>query len=84
MTIRRCKLTEIAQIERGTPGKIYPAGTVYIQVSASNGQVGMTKTPQAIEARYAAIIPQINLIPAYFKIAVERAVPEFMAKTKQQ
>lgn len=76
----RYKLPDIADIERPKKDKVYPAGTVCIQVSASHGQVHRLKKAGTIESKYAVVIPKISIIPAYFQIAIENMMPEFTAK----
>lgn len=74
------RLTDIAEI--GRPGKdtVYPAGTVYIQVSASNGQVGRLKKPGTIEGKYVAVRPRIAIVPEYLELAIKEAMPRFRAR----
>lgn len=80
--ITRYKLTDIAIVERAQRGRVYPEGTVYIQVSATNGQVHQLKQSGTIENKYAIIIPKEYIYPPYFYIAVSRAVPNFLARYK--
>lgn len=77
---RRYKLTDIANVERARNGIIYPKWTTYIQVSATHGQVHQLQKVGTIETKYATIIPKIDIYMPYFKIALERCVPEFLAK----
>lgn len=77
---RRYKLTDIANVERARNGIIYPKWTTYIQVSATQGQVHQLQKVGTIETKYATIIPKIDIYMPYFKIALERCVPEFLAK----
>lgn len=73
-------LTEIAKVERARNGEVYKAGTAYIQISATRGQIEMLEEAGTIERKYAVILPKIEIYPPYFKIALERAVPEFCAR----
>lgn len=77
---RRYKLTDIANVERARNGIVYPKWTTYIQVSATQGQVHQLHKAGTIETKYATIIPIIDIYMPYFKIALERCVPEFLAK----
>ena len=71
------RLGDVANIDRAKKGKIYPAGTVYIQVSATHGQIYILNEPSEIETKFATIIPKDNkYIPMYFKIALETQMPE--------
>lgn len=78
----KCKLTEIATVERAQSNRVYPSGTVYIQVSATNGQVHQLTKNGTIEGKYATIIPKTHINPSYFYIAVKKAVPYFLARYK--
>lgn len=78
--ITRYKLTEIATIERPKKGKIYPKGTVYIQVSATDGQVGILGKAAEVENKNVVVTPEISILPMYFKIAIEQAMPEFRTR----
>ena len=82
LTTERHKLTDIAEVERARNGIIYPAGTIYIQVSATQGYIEILQKPGPIETKYATIIPKIEISAAYFKIALERCAPEFLARYK--
>lgn len=76
----RHKLTDIANVERAKKGVTYPRGTIYIQVSATHGQIKMLKEDGEIETKYATIIPKDDIYPKYFKLAIERCVGEFTAR----
>lgn len=76
------KLTDIAEIRRAEKNKCYKTGTVYVQVSASDGQTYMLKSSGFIECKYAVIEPKIYIYPAYFLETVRRKMPEFLARNK--
>lgn len=77
---KRYRLTDVADVERARNGVLYPKGTVYIQVSATHGQVHQLHKAGTIETKYAIIKPKIDIYMPYFKIAFERCVPEFLAR----
>lgn len=77
---KRYRLTDVADVERARKGVLYPKGTVYIQVSATHGQVHQLHEEGTIETKYAIIKPKIDIYMPYFKIAFERCVPEFLAR----
>lgn len=77
---KRYRLTDVADAERARKGVLYPKGTVYIQVSATQGQVHQLHKAGTIETKYAIIKPKIDIYMPYFKIAFERCVPEFLAR----
>lgn len=76
---KKYKLTDIADVERAKIGQTYPKGTIFIQVSATNGQIKMLDCAGPIESKYATIIPKKKIYPSYFKLALERMVPEFLS-----
>ena len=84
MSSRQVRLYDVAQIERAVSGKIYPAGTVYIQVSACRRadleQFRITKEAGTLEGKFAAIIPIRPVIPEYLQIALENSAEEFMRR----
>ena len=77
---KRYRLTDVANVERARSGVLYPKWTIYIQVSATHGQVHQLHKAGAVETKYAIINPKIDVYMPYFKIAFERCVPEFLAR----
>lgn len=75
-------LGEIATYERALTGKVYPAGTHYLQVSATNGQMGYLKEAGTLESRYVAITRTIDVEPEYLDLIMEEAMPEFLHRHK--
>ena len=75
-----CSLTDVADVERAKKGKTYPAGTVYVQVSATNGQVGCLSEPGEIEQKYATVIPKDSskVYPPYLRLVLEFGMDEFL------
>lgn len=81
---RRVLLTEVADIERAVKGKIYPQGTIYIQVSAARrtglDQWRISEKEGEIENKFAVLIPKNDINPYYLLIALERSAQEFLHK----
>ena len=82
---REVKLTDIAIVEKAKKGKIYPAGTVYIQVSAASHIVAeecfrITKESGTLEHKYAVIKPVVKCHPAYLQMALKAFSEQFMQK----
>lgn len=81
---KRQYLTSLAEVERTQKGKIYKKGTVFIQVSAckrgGEGAWEILKEASALEDKYAVVIPKIEIIPEYFKMALERYTPAWHAR----
>lgn len=84
MASRTVRLIDVARVERAVTGKIYPAGTVYIQVSACRRadleQFRITKEAGTLEGKFAAIIPIRPVIPEYLQITLENSAEEFMRR----
>lgn len=77
--MRKVKLTEVATFERSS-GKIYPAGSTTLQISATKGQTHFLDTDQNVEQKFAVIIPKEGIEPKYLFYSIEQAIPEFLAK----
>ena len=75
---KEIKLTDIVDIERAKKGKMYDAGCVIIQVSATDGQIYVLDEIQEVETKYAVIIPKIDVNRFYLKIAIEKELPKFL------
>lgn len=71
------KLTDIANIERAVKGKIYPEGSIKIQLSATKGAVEFQKQCGEIESKYAVVEPKTNINKRYLFTSIEKSFPEF-------
>ncbi|WFA75677.1 restriction endonuclease subunit S [Streptococcus suis] len=58
------KITELASIERSS-GKVYPAGCILIQISATNGQVLYHAEETEVPAKYAVVNANDKVLPKY-------------------
>lgn len=74
------KLEDVAEYARAKQGKIYPAGTTTLQISATRGDIGFLFEPGYIHTKNVAIIPQTGIDPLYFNIAMQRNIDLFMHK----
>lgn len=79
-TYEEVKLEDVAEYARAKKGKVYPAGTSTIQISATRGQIGYLIEPKGIETKYVAIVPQAGINPKYFNIVMQKNVEEFIYK----
>lgn len=79
-TYEEVKLEDVAEYARAKRGKVYPAGTSTIQISATRGQIGYLIEPKGIETKYVAIVPQAGINPKYFNIVMQKNVEEFIYK----
>lgn len=64
MEIKTVNITELANIERSS-GKVYPAGSTLIQVSATNGQVLYHAEEAEVPAKYAVVTANDKILPKY-------------------
>lgn len=74
------KLEDVAEYARAKQGKVYPAGTTTLQISATRGDIGFLFEPGYIHTKNVAIIPQTGIDPLYFNIAMQRNINLFMHK----
>lgn len=74
------KLEDVAEYARAKQGKVYPAGTTTLQISATRGDIGFLFEPGYIHTKNVAIIPQTGIDPLYFNIAMQRNIDLFMHK----
>ena len=74
------KLGDVAEFERAKKGHIYPAGSSFIQVAASRGQVGYLFEKSTVETKNVVIIPQAVIDKFYFNIVLKKNIDEFMCK----
>lgn len=78
---RTVRLLDVAQVERAKAGKTYPAGSILIQVSATQGQMRMLEEPGEVEAKYAAIVPiATDIYPPYLFLVLDMVMPRFLAR----
>ena len=78
-TIRQ-NIYQLADIERASAGKTYPAGCSTIELSAYQGAAGYLTEPSEVSNRYAVIIPKVDISHRYLHTILEEALPEFLAK----
>ena len=79
-TYELVKLEDVAEYARAKQGKLYPAGTTTLQISATRGDIGFLFEPGYIHTKNVAIIPQTGIDPLYFNIAMQRNIDLFMHK----
>ena len=79
--IKKITLGDFATFERAKKGTIYEAGTVAIQVSATQGEIIYLKKAGEIEAKY-VIINQTKMMPKFLEHVMNRGKDLFMAKYK--
>lgn len=74
-------LKDVATWERSKKDKVYPAGTILLQVSATNGQLVYMDKEGTAASKYCAIMPNTEIIePEYLYAIMEAITPDFLAK----
>ena len=77
----RLPILEICDFERVKNGKVYPAGTVYIQLSATDGVVRYLYEDKPLEAKYGVFIPKTDKLPSrYLFYVLGYEMPNFLAR----
>lgn len=64
MVMKLVSITELASIKRSS-GKVYPAGCILIQVSATKGQVLYHAEETEVPAKYAVVTANDKVLPKY-------------------
>lgn len=73
-------LNEIAEVKRATKGKIYKAGTIYIGLSATSGEVCYLERDGEIPTKYAAVEVDEEYNSFYIYNSILQFFPDFFAK----
>lgn len=77
----RVPILELCDFERVKKGKVYPVGTVYIQLSATDGVVRFLFEEKTLEEKYGVFIPKSDKMPSrYLFYALEYEMPHFLAR----
>lgn len=79
----RLKLKDVAEIERAKKGKTYPQGTIIVQLSATNGQVGWLKSSGEIESKYAAIQPAEYIDSKFAFYYLKKEIPKHFHRVQE-
>lgn len=78
---RMVRLLDVATVERAKAGKTYPAGSILIQVSATQGQMRLLQEPSEVEPKFAVIQPTDgSVFPPYLHFVLEMVMPRFLAR----
>lgn len=70
-------------IERAKKGKIYPAGSIIVQLSATNGQTGLLTSSGEVEAHYAVIELPKDQQPKYWHSYIKHNMPRHLHRVKE-
>lgn len=79
----RIKLKDVATIERAKKGKVYPKGTVVVQMSATKGQTGLLKSSGEVESKYAAIQFHEFINPAFAFYQLQQMIPKHFKRVQE-
>lgn len=77
------KLKHVAEIERAKKGKIYPKGTVIMQISATKGQIGMLKSSGEVEDKYATISTSAFINPEFAFYYLQTEMPRHINRVQE-
>ena len=80
MQCRQIHITDLCKVERAVAGKVYPAGSCYIKLSAVDEFVGQLAEAGEIDSRFAVFEPKEKINAKYLHIAIERKFPEFLRR----
>lgn len=79
LAYRRIFVPDVCEVERGQAGRVYPAGTCYVALSATNDTVNQLREPSEIDGRYAALVPRDARDGDYLRVVLERAFSRWLA-----
>lgn len=77
MELKTVRLVDIARLERAVKGKIYPAGSILIQVSATSGQVLLLDEAGEVDSKYVVIAVSLDYNAHYIYHLLTKDFPEF-------
>ena len=83
-SLKTSRLTDICDVDRAKKGTIYPAGTIYVQVSAYHSYTDaiweLLAEPSELAGKYAVVVPKVDIIPAYLVHALEAQTAEWRTR----
>lgn len=74
------QLKDIAAVERAKAKKVYPAGTIVIQMSATRGQIGLLKSSGRVGTQYACI--QTSFTPGFVFYMLKVRAPRWFHRVQ--
>ncbi|UTH07931.1 restriction endonuclease subunit S [Macrococcoides canis] len=72
------RLDNVSMITRAKKGKVYAAGTIIIQISASKGQYFILEEDSEVETKYATVQANEDVYPMYLYTVIGLAMDKFM------
>lgn len=79
---RMNNILDIAHIERAVSDKIYPAGSIKIQLSATRGKIEFMEKQEMVESKYAVVEPFTDIDKKYLFISIQSQWERFLHKYK--
>lgn len=77
------KLKHVAEIERAKKGKVYPKGTIIIQLSATKGQTGLLTSNGEVGSQYAAILLKEWIEPTFAFYQLKERIPRHFKRVQE-
>lgn len=75
------QLKDIAKVERAKSKKVYPAGTIVIQMSATRGQIGLLKSSGEVGSQYACI--ETSFDPGFVWYMLKLKAPRWFHRVQE-
>lgn len=76
----RKHILDLCEFERVKKGKVYKAGTIYIQLSATDGVVRFLAEDKELETKYGVFIPKDGECPRYLYYVLDFEIEAFLAR----
>lgn len=77
------KLKDVADVERAKAKKVYPRGTIVVQMSATRGQIGMLKSSGRVEEKYACVMSKSGEDPGFLFYVLQNKTPRHFKRVQQ-
>lgn len=77
------KLKHVAEIERAKKEKVYPKGSIVVQISASKGQVGLLTSHGEIDNRYAVISTESFINSEFAFYFIKKELPRHLHRVQE-
>lgn len=79
---RMVHISELCDFERAKKGKVYPAGSICVQVSATKGQTAYLDKEQNVDGKYCVFVFKKECCTRYIYIVFCQALPEFLHRVQ--
>lgn len=74
---------DIAEIERAKAKKVYPRGTIIVQMSATRGQIGLLESDGEVQSHYACIIYDGSFEPGFLFEMLKKNSPRHFHRVQE-